>query len=291
MLYAPAGRPILLMLDGHSSHYDPHFIRSAAEKGVIVFMLPPNTTHIAQPLDNTPFKCLKGCWDDECNTYMSENPGKVVTIYSSQSFLQQHGFHATGVFPVNHDAIEIPGVKQRSKATPLAAVAKKNGINYLPLFSPAARKPRVRSSMSLEFTDEEMDFFQRRYKEEYDIPGDLRYEAWLEMYHPNLSINRASLQFTDKEINLKGDTRRDMIFLVTRGMKRAANVLYPDVSVSRDLLPNPITRRMLKRQMLRHMRWMGINLLKKSKTWPHTEGSSYSWRSKKPRDKRRQNSY
>ena len=46
-----------------------------------MFMLPPNTTHIAQPLDSTPFKCLKGCWDDECNTYMSENPGKVVTIY------------------------------------------------------------------------------------------------------------------------------------------------------------------------------------------------------------------
>ena len=90
LLYAPAGRPILLMLDGHSSHYDPHFIRSAAEKEVIVFMLSPNTTHIAQPLDSTPFKCLNGCWDDECNTYMSENPGKVVTI-SSQSFLQQHG--------------------------------------------------------------------------------------------------------------------------------------------------------------------------------------------------------
>ena len=149
LLYVPAGRPILLMLDGHSSHYDPHFIRSAAEKGVSMFMLPPNTTHIAQPLDNTPFKCFKGCWDDECNTYMPENPGKVVTIYQfSELFAAAwrkatSGFRANGVFPVNHDAIEIPGVKQHSKATPLATVAKKNGINYLPLFSPAPRKPRA----------------------------------------------------------------------------------------------------------------------------------------------------
>ena len=47
-----------------------------------------------------------------------------------------------------------------------------------------------------------MDLFQRWYEEEYDIPGNLRYEAWLEMYHPDLSISRASLKFTDKEINL-----------------------------------------------------------------------------------------
>ena len=58
LFHGPAGRPILLMLDGHSSHYDPHFIRSAAEKAVIVFMLPPNITHGAQPLDITPFKCM-----------------------------------------------------------------------------------------------------------------------------------------------------------------------------------------------------------------------------------------
>ena len=217
LLYAPAGRPILLMLDGHSSHHDSHFIRSAAEKGVIVFMLPPNTTHIAQPLDNTPFKCLEGCWDDECNTHMSENPGKVITIYQFSELFAAvwwkamtprnitSGFHATGVFPVNRDAIEIPGVKQRSKATPLAAVAKKNGINYLPLFSPAPRKPRARSSTSLEFTDE-MDLFQRRYEEEYDISGNLRYEAWLEMCHPDVSVSRElfpqsmqSLHETDAE--------------------------------------------------------------------------------------------
>ena len=47
-----------------------------------------------------------------------------------------------------------------------------------------------------------MDLFQRRYEEGYDIPGDLRYEAWLEMYRPDLSISRPSLEFTDEEMDL-----------------------------------------------------------------------------------------
>ena len=42
--YAPPPRPILLLMDMHSSHYCPATIRSAAQK-VILFSLPPNTTY------------------------------------------------------------------------------------------------------------------------------------------------------------------------------------------------------------------------------------------------------
>ena len=47
--YAPAIRPLLLLLDGHASHYCPDTINIAAEQGVIIFTLPPNTTHLTQP--------------------------------------------------------------------------------------------------------------------------------------------------------------------------------------------------------------------------------------------------
>lgn len=49
--YAPSVRPILLMLDGHSAHYFPDTIQIAAKHQAIIFALPPNTTHISQPLD------------------------------------------------------------------------------------------------------------------------------------------------------------------------------------------------------------------------------------------------
>ena len=62
MRYAPASRPLLLLLDGHSSHYCPDTINLAAENGIIIFTLPPNTTHLTQPLDKGIFGPFKMHW-------------------------------------------------------------------------------------------------------------------------------------------------------------------------------------------------------------------------------------
>ena len=51
LCYAPFARPLLLMMDRHSSHYCPSVIRRASENEVILLALPPNTTHLTQPLD------------------------------------------------------------------------------------------------------------------------------------------------------------------------------------------------------------------------------------------------
>jgi hypothetical protein len=45
LLYAPPSRPLLLLMDGHSSHFSPVFVNRAAEEEVIVFCLPPHSTH------------------------------------------------------------------------------------------------------------------------------------------------------------------------------------------------------------------------------------------------------
>ncbi len=37
--------------------------------------------HTCQPLDVTAFHCLKMYWDEECDMFMSTNPGKIVTVY------------------------------------------------------------------------------------------------------------------------------------------------------------------------------------------------------------------
>ena len=41
--YTLSCRPLLLLLDGHLSHFCPEVIRTAAAEGVIVFALPPHT--------------------------------------------------------------------------------------------------------------------------------------------------------------------------------------------------------------------------------------------------------
>ena len=48
--HAPPVQPPVLLLDGHSSYYQPELLRIAASEGVIIFHLPPHTTHLLQPL-------------------------------------------------------------------------------------------------------------------------------------------------------------------------------------------------------------------------------------------------
>jgi hypothetical protein len=59
---APAVRHLLLLLDGHTSHYNTSMVKMAAKEKVIIFCLPLHTTHIAQPLDVSGFSALKTVW-------------------------------------------------------------------------------------------------------------------------------------------------------------------------------------------------------------------------------------
>lgn len=111
-------RPLLLLLDGHSSHYQPQLIEFVKEHDIIIFCLPPHTTHESQPLDASVFKSLKQNWQELCDCYMKDNPGKVVTKYSFSGLLSQAwektmipstimaGLRRCGMYPLNPDAID-----------------------------------------------------------------------------------------------------------------------------------------------------------------------------------------
>ena len=44
-------QPVFLLVDGHSSHMTLDLIDLARENSIILFCLPPHTTHLLQPLD------------------------------------------------------------------------------------------------------------------------------------------------------------------------------------------------------------------------------------------------
>lgn len=75
----PPFLPLILLLDGHSSHYCPETIKIAAERKVILFALPPHTTHTTQSLDRGCFVPLKVAWRQACHGFVVKNPGRVVT--------------------------------------------------------------------------------------------------------------------------------------------------------------------------------------------------------------------
>ena len=185
--YAPPTRPLLLLLDGHSSHYSPSAIRFAAKEQVIVFALPPHTTHITQPLDKGCFSPLKVAWREVCHTFMAKNPGKKVTRFNfSQLFCHAWmksmttknilgGFRVTGIFPVNRNVIEVP--KELSKPS----LTEATGLAYIPLYSPARMTSHTEVRRACDFTAEEVEKFECRFENGYNLTTDHRYNQWVEM--------------------------------------------------------------------------------------------------------------
>ena len=190
--HAPPLRPLLFLLDGHSSHYQPDVIQRAAEEQVIMFCLPPHTTHLTQPLDKGCFAPLKMHWREECWSYITRNPGQVVTRYQFSELFSRAwmkgmtmqniiaGFRTTGVFPFDPSVILAP---KKPKRRP--SLAERTGLQFIPLYSPSSRK--LDTTAVANFSPNEIARFQVRFEEGYDIP-DQRYEQWLQMYHPQDSL-------------------------------------------------------------------------------------------------------
>ena len=87
----PSSRPMLLLLDGHLSHFSLEAIKFPAENEIILFCLPPHTTHMAQPLDASFFAPLKRHWARVCHEYTIDHPGREVTKFQFSSLFIQQG--------------------------------------------------------------------------------------------------------------------------------------------------------------------------------------------------------
>ena len=153
---APPVRPLLLIMDGHSTHYQPNVVRLAATEQVLLFCLPPNTTHLTQPLDKGCFGALKCAWRRQCQDFLTQNPGKVVTRFEFSRLLSKawfdsmtqpniiSSFRCTGIYPFKRDAIQLPIGQTSNSASP--SLEEQTGLNFIPLYtctsSPSVRQLR-----------------------------------------------------------------------------------------------------------------------------------------------------
>jgi len=78
-------QPHLLLLDGHISHKSLALIDMAREHGVIIIIFPPHTTYKLQPLDRVMYCPLKTFYNQECDKWLVNHPGKRITDYDIAS--------------------------------------------------------------------------------------------------------------------------------------------------------------------------------------------------------------
>ena len=76
--HIPSTRPVLLLLDNHSSYVNLEVVKLAKTNNIILFSLPPHTSHLYQPLDVAVFRPLKSYFSKLTEAYPIEHPYKEV---------------------------------------------------------------------------------------------------------------------------------------------------------------------------------------------------------------------
>lgn len=119
----PAERPLILLMDSHSSHISPDVIELAKANYIYLFIFPAHCSHLLQPLDVGVYKPLKAKWYEEINKHMRANPLDKPNRYNFlelfnpaylHSFSHNNitgGFKKTGIFPFNKFAISPDALK------------------------------------------------------------------------------------------------------------------------------------------------------------------------------------
>lgn len=113
-------RPILLFVDGHKSHMTMELSQFCQENEIILYALPPNTTHIMQPADVSVCKPLKSEWKKTVRNWQlkPENSNKVISKSTFCPLLHmvltslditdtiKNGFRKCGLYPFNPDNVD-----------------------------------------------------------------------------------------------------------------------------------------------------------------------------------------
>lgn len=114
-------KPVLVFVDGHKSHMTMALSEFCENHGIILYALPPNTTHILQPADVSVFKPLKTEWKITVRHWINQqkdlNNCSVTKTNFCQLFAEclanvqmkshiANGFRKCGLFPFNPNNVD-----------------------------------------------------------------------------------------------------------------------------------------------------------------------------------------
>ena len=110
------GQYRLLICDGHGSHTTPEFLAHAIEHQILVVLLIPHSSHLAQPLDATIFGPLKRILSGITTSIFQLGMSKMPKDEWIEAYYKAHyrafsiksikaGFSSTGIYPFNPDKV------------------------------------------------------------------------------------------------------------------------------------------------------------------------------------------
>ena len=109
----------VLLLDGHTSHIDLDTSKFCKQDQILLYCLPPHSSHITQPLDVGFFAPLKASWRRAVDKYRNDNVGKPITKEEFTKVFKEawtdtvsvkivvNGFRGAGIYPVDASKIGV----------------------------------------------------------------------------------------------------------------------------------------------------------------------------------------
>lgn len=192
--FAGAERPVLLLIDSVSSHVDCSVFQKAKEKGIELYRLVPNATHLMQPLDKGVFGPLKAKWHLVARKHVRDNPGKNIgkEIFPEklkEAFLLFYkpltvinAFKSSGIYPVDGTVISSdtlkPGLTYSSpKAIESEQQSSEQQSSQPTVPAQEAPESNKKAMCALEMFQEVLSTpvrtkYQMRIDEGYDLEGE-----------------------------------------------------------------------------------------------------------------------
>ena len=155
-------KPILLIYDGHGSHETVRLIEAARETNVILFCLPPHTTHKLQPLDVGVFGPFSRAWITHCDEITTETGQEMphedfvkeymdIRSTTFKSTTIKSAWRKSGCWPIDPNVFTD---EDYAPSTPMSLTA-----SHVPHNFPAIRhqSPELYTNMELEMENSNMD--------------------------------------------------------------------------------------------------------------------------------------
>ena len=95
-------RPVILYVDGHSSHVNLQASHYCKDKQIILYCLLAHATHVLQPCDVSLFGPLKTTWKAEVKNWQMDNLGEPMTkkafpLVFKRAYMRSASIHSSQV--------------------------------------------------------------------------------------------------------------------------------------------------------------------------------------------------
>ena len=204
--------PILVFMDGHTSHINVAISDFARDKNIILYMFPPHASHLLQPLDVAVYGPLKKYWNDALNAFGKEFRGLHMT---RQHFFKvfdkawkravasptniKSGFRKTGLVPFNPNAVPYDRLIKRKVDDHNART-----INVKP--DEKIGMARVIQMFESFLNDGELATFERRLNDGYDLVDDTLLNRMWQFYKTSKTVFKVNSSDADSASTSSQDT-------------------------------------------------------------------------------------